>query len=146
MCEPTYVCFSLKAVYKLSLSVGKTVRLLFSWNILGWKFVSVFAEKYGCIFSSFLVAQLVASQTNSAHHLDWLWMFWNNGLVLSFHCKKTLESVPFDRLVMTGIKTGISRTEGMGWRTKLCLSRQNWSFCCFAVCQVDYWASVVTHM
>lgn len=35
MYEHTYVWFSLKAAYKLSLSVGKIVILLFSWNIPG---------------------------------------------------------------------------------------------------------------
>ncbi|PKU44405.1 hypothetical protein llap_5297 [Limosa lapponica baueri] len=41
--------------------------------------------------------------------------FDNYDLVLSFHSKKNLDPVlSDDRLVMTGIKTGISGSEGMG--------------------------------
>lgn len=48
-------------------------------------------------------------------------MFDSSVLVLSFHSKKTLESVPFERLVMTGVKTGISGSEGMGCKGQSCV-------------------------
>lgn len=64
MSESTCICmFFFKDCLQTESVVGKIVLLLFSWNI-------VFAEKSGCIFSSFLVVQLMASQANRAHHLD----------------------------------------------------------------------------
>lgn len=133
MYEHTYVWFSLKAAYKLSLSVGKIVLLLFSWNIPGWKFVtSLFLLKNLVVyFLAFLLHnwwphRLIQLITQTDFEC-----FDNDGLVWSFHSKKPLESVPFEGLVMTEIKTGVSGSEGMGWRTKLYLSRQNQIFLFF---------------
>lgn len=109
ICEHTYLCFSLKAAYKLSLSVSKIVVLLFSWNTPGWKLGPLFLLKNLVVyFAAFWLynwephrlIQLITQGESEC--------FANDGQILSFYSRKTLDSVAaYELHEMTGDKRGV---------------------------------------